>query len=234
MRALYLLKALQTQFCGTNLTFIIPMPNLKSLAILRVSWWSFPRAHTRMPPKGRSWKELTWSWAYSTGHPASDQKLEAAARAAWSYSSLCAWTYLNDPDAAVDLMDHAVHNASQYLTRHSDVPEQKLTVRIKSVIRRRAGQLAAKRRHELPSGSMRDMERMYVGHSETEQRAYANELFSSLSPTAQSIFQLRWLGYSWREIGGKLEMDHSAVRRAYFREMGLVLDSLSSPGDSPK
>ena len=33
-----------------------------------------------MPPNGRSWKELTWSWAYSTGHPASDQKLEAAAR----------------------------------------------------------------------------------------------------------------------------------------------------------
>jgi hypothetical protein len=160
VRALYLLKALQTQFCGTNLTFNFPMPNSKSLAILRVSWWSFPRAHTRMPPKGRSWKELTWSWAYSTGHPASDQKLEAAARAAWSYSSLCAWTYLNDPDAAVDLMDHAVHNASQYLTRHSDVPEQKLTARIKSVIRRRARQLAAKRSHELPSGSMRDMEQI--------------------------------------------------------------------------
>jgi len=234
VRALYPLKALQTQFCGTNLTFNFPMPNSKSLAILRVSWWSFPRAHTRMPPKGRSWKELTWSWAYSTGHPASDQKLEAAARAAWSYSSLCAWTYLNDHDVAVDLMDHAVHNASQYLGRHSDVPEQKLTARIKSVIRRRAKQLGAKRSRELPSGSMRDMERLHVGHSETEQRTYANELFSSLSPTAQSIFQLRWLGYSWREIGGKLGMDHSAVRRAYFREMGLVLDSLSSPGDSPK
>ena len=88
MSALYLLKAFETQFCGTNLTFIIPMPNSKSLAILRVSWWSFPRAHTRMPPKGRSWKELTWSWAYSTGHPASDQKLEAAAHAAWSYAYL--------------------------------------------------------------------------------------------------------------------------------------------------
>src|SRR5580658_2382512 len=178
-----------------------------------------------MPPRGRNWKELTWSWAYSTGHPASDQKLEAAAHAAWSYASMCAWTYLNDPDAAVDLMDHAVHNASQYLTRHSDVPEQKLTVRIKSVIRRRAGQLAAKRRRELPSGSMRDMERMHVGHSETEQRAYANELFSRLSPTAHAIVQWLWLGYSRREIGGKLGMDHSAVRRACCRDMGLVLDS---------
>ena len=96
-----------------------------------------------MTPNVRSSKELTWSWAYSTGHPASDQKLEAAAHAAWSYASLCAWTYLNDHDSAVDLMDHAVQNASQYLARHIDAPEQKLTARIKSVIRRRARQLCA-------------------------------------------------------------------------------------------
>ena len=147
-----------------------------------------------MPPRGRSWKELTWSWAYSTGRPASDQKLEAAAHAAWSYASLCAWTYLNDHDAAVDLMDRAVHNASQYLARHSDTPEQKLTTRIKSVIRRRAMQLAAKRNRELPSGSMRDMEHLHVGHPEAEQRAYATQLLSRLSPTAQSIFDWRWLG----------------------------------------
>jgi DNA-binding NarL/FixJ family response regulator len=187
-----------------------------------------------MTPNGRSWKDLTWSWAYSTGHPASDQKLEAAARSAWPYASLCAWTYLNDQDFAVDLMDHAVHNASQYLLRHSDTPEQKLTSRIKSVIRRRARQLAAKHRRELPSGSMRDMEQFHVDHSEAEQTAYAKELFLRLSPTARSIFEWRSLGYSWREIAGKLDMDHSAVRRAYFREMGLVFSSFFPPGDSPK
>jgi hypothetical protein len=193
-----------------------------------------PAPHTRMTPNGRTWRELTWSWAYSTGHPASDQKLEAAARAAWPYAFLCAWAHLNDHDAAVDLMDHAVHNASQYLTRHSDSSEQKLTARIKSVIRRRARQLAAKRSHELPSGSMRDMEQLQVHHSEEEQRAYANQLFSRLSPTAQSVFEWRWLGYSWREIGGKLEMDHSALRRAYFRELEFVVGSLSPPGESPE
>jgi hypothetical protein len=173
-----------------------------------------------MPPRGRSWKELTWSWAYSTGHPASDQKLEAAAHAAWSYASLCAWTYLNDHDAAVDLMDHAAHNASQYLARHSDTPEQKLTARIKSVIRRRSRQLAAKRSRELPSGSMRDMEQLHVGHPEAEQRAYARQLFSRLSPTAQSIFDWRWLGYSWREIGGKLEMDTARYVVHTFKNWG--------------
>jgi hypothetical protein len=187
-----------------------------------------------MTPRDSNPKELTWSWAYSTGHPASDQKLEAAACAAWPYAFLCAWTHLNDQDAAVDLMDHAVQNASQYLARHIDAPEQKLTARIKSVIRRRARQVARKRSRELSSGSMRDMEQLHVGHSEAEQRAYANQLFSRLSPTAQSIFDWRWLGYSWREIGGKLEMDHSALRRAYFRELGLVLRSISPPGESPK
>jgi hypothetical protein len=111
-----------------------------------------------MPPRGRNWKELTWSWAYSTGHPASDQKLEAAAHAAWPYAFLCAWAYLNDHDAAVDLMDHAVQNASKYIVRNGDPPPNKLAARIKSVIRRRAGQLAAKRKRELPSGSMYDME----------------------------------------------------------------------------
>ena len=122
------------------------LPSLPAVSYTHLLVVNPPAPHTRMTPNGSNWKALTWSWAYSTGHPASDQKLEAAARAAWSYAFLCAWTYLNDHDAAVDLMDHAVTNASQYLARHSDTPEQKLTVRIKSVIRRRARQLAAKRR----------------------------------------------------------------------------------------
>lgn len=186
-----------------------------------------------MPPKGRSWQELTWSWAYSTGHPASDQRLEAAAEAAWPYALLCAWTYLTDGDAAHDLMDHAVENASRYAIRHSDSTLDKLTSRIKSVLRRRAKQLAAKRSHELSYGSLFDLEQVYAGQPETEQRVYANELLARLSPFAQSIVHWRWLGYSWREIAGQLEMDHTAVRRAYFRELAAVLHSLSRPGDSP-
>lgn len=98
-----------------------------------------------MTPNRRNCKELTWSWAYSTGHPASDQKLEAAAHAAWPYAFLCAWAYLNDHDSAVDLMDHAVQNVSKYIVRNGDPPPNKLAARLKSVIRRRATQLAAKR-----------------------------------------------------------------------------------------
>jgi len=187
-----------------------------------------------MPPTDPSWEELTWSWAYTTGHPASDQKLEAAAKAAWSYSLLCAWTYLNDQDAARELAEHAVQNASQYVTRHPDAPSEKLAARIKSVIRRRATQLASRRNREVPYGSMLDMEHMRAGHLAVESRIYANELFSRLTPFAQTIVHWRSGGYTWREIAGEMDMDHTAVRRAYLRELNLLLQSLSQPGDAPQ
>ena len=101
-----------------------------------------------MPPKCSIGQGLTWSWAYSTGHPASDQRLDAAAKAAWSYALLCAWTYLNDEDSAHDLMDLAVQKAAAYAARHPDSPPNKLTGRIKSAIRRRAKQLAAAKSRE--------------------------------------------------------------------------------------
>src|SRR6185437_16026987 len=178
-----------------------------------------------MPPKDTRWQDLTWSWAYSTGQPASDQALETAAQAAWPYAVLCAWTYLNDHDAAHDLMDHAVQNASDYFGRHPDKPVKKLTVHIKSVLRRRAKQIAAKRSRELSHGSLADLEQMYSGRSEIEQRVYAHELLTRLSPFANSIVHWRWLGYSWRGIAKELGMDHTAVRRAYFRELESVVRS---------
>jgi hypothetical protein len=97
-----------------------------------------------MQPRGRIWQELTWSWAYSTGHPTSDQRLEAAAKAAWPFALLCAWIYLNDPAAAHDLMDHDVENAFNYLDRHTDCPDKKLAWRVKSVLKRRARQQSRK------------------------------------------------------------------------------------------
>lgn len=183
-----------------------------------------------MPPQGRIWRELTWSWAYSTGHPASDQNLEAAAKAAWPYALLCSWSYLNDHAAAHDLMDYAVQNTFDYLGRHPGCSETRLLWRIKSVIKRRARQQSTKRNREIPFGSLRDLEELYTGQAEAEQRVYANELFERLSPFAQSIVRRRWLGYSWREIARELEMDHTAVRRAYYVELNSVLHSLSRPG----
>lgn len=187
-----------------------------------------------MPPTGPIWEELTWSWAYTTGHQASDQKLLAAAKAAWSYSLLCAWTYLNDHESAADLMDHAVQNAFRYFERHPESTAEKLLARIKSVIRRRAKQLAAKRSRELSSGSMADMEALLAGQDAAEQRVYAREVLDGLSTFAQTIVNRRWHGYSWREIAKELEMDHTAVRRAYLRELESLLERLARSGVSAK
>jgi len=186
-----------------------------------------------MSPKESIWQELTWTWAYSTGHQASDQRLEAAAKAAWPYAMLCAWTYLNDHHAAHDLMDLAVENTSQYALRQQDLPVRHLVWRMKSVIRRRARQQAAKRRFEVPYGSLLEVEKLYFVEPDAQERVYAGELMDRLAPFAQSIAKWRWLGFSWREIAQQLEMDHTVVRRAFFREIASLLDTLSrSRGDS--
>ena len=184
-----------------------------------------------MESYGRIWQELTWSWASSTGNPALDQRLDAAANAAWPYARLCAWTYLNDHPAAHDIMDYSVEKASGYIARHADCPDKKLVWRMKSALKRRARQLAAKRNREILYGSLTDMEKLYIGRPDIEQRIYAYELIGRLSPFAQAIVEWRSLEYPWRQIADQLELDHTAVRRAYYRELDLLLNDLSQPGE---
>lgn len=186
------------------------------------------------PPMEPHWEDLTWSWAWSTGHAASDQKLEPAAKAAWQYALLCAWTYLNDGDAAYDLMEDAVRNAGEYFSRHPDSTEQKLIARIRSVIRRRAKQIAHKQDRETPSGSLVDLEPLQTSTGGVEEIAIGNELFSRLSAFSQLVFNRREFGYTWRDIAAELDLDHTVVRRAYFRELQSLRCSLSRPGEPPR
>ena len=187
-----------------------------------------------MPPTEPSWEELTWSWAGSPRRLTSDQKLAPAAKAAWPYALLCAWTYLNDQEIARELIEQAVQKAGDYLHRHPDVSVFKLAGQIRSDIRRRAGQIARRKRREVSLGSLSDLEHLCAGASDVEQRAIANELFSRLSPFAQLVLNRRWMGYRWREIATELEIDHTVVRRAYFRELKSLLRSLSPSGESPR
>lgn len=184
-----------------------------------------------MASKGSIGQELTWSGALSTGHPACDQNLDASAKAAWPYALLCARVYLNDPDAAHHLMDYAAQNVAGYIARHPHSTSDKLTSRIKSVVRRRAKHIAAGKTREVSFGSAVDLEQVYAVPPDAEQMVYARELLGRLSPFAQSIIKWRWVGYTWREIARHLEMDHTVVRRAYFREMENLLRSLSQAGD---
>ena len=187
-----------------------------------------------MPPSDPQSEQLTWSWTWSTGRAASDQRLEPAAKAAWPYALLCAWSYLNDRDSAHDLMDHAVQNAADYLARHPEAPDWKLIARIRSILRRRAKQIANKHRLEIPYGSLSDLEHLLSELPDLEQRSIAGELFSRLSPFTQSVINRRHFGYTWREVAAELELDHTVVRRAYFRELESLLRSLSRSGGSPR
>jgi len=191
-----------------------------------------PGRCSRMPPSESHWEELTWSWAWSTGRRASDQKLEPAAKAAWPYALLCAWSYLNDRDAAHDLMEHAVRKADEYLARHPEVADLKLVAHFKSFIRRRAQQIARKLSREISYGLLPDLEHLFVGLSNVEQRVIADEMFARLSPAAQFVFDRRDQGYSWRKIAAGLELDHTVVRRAYIRELESLRCSVSRSGES--
>ena len=128
-------------------------------------------------------------------------------------------------------MDHAVQNTFDYLVRHPGCSETKLLWRLKSVIKRRARQQLTRRRREIPSGSLLDLEAMYAGPSDAEQRVYASELLARLSPFARSIAEWRQVGYSWRKIAQHLDMDHTTVRRAYFREVESLLNTFSQSGE---
>ncbi len=92
-------------------------------------------------------------------------------------------------------MEHAVHNTCRYVARHPEAPPEKLTNRIKSVIRRRARQLSARRSRELPFGLTLDMEALLAGELEAEKRVFANELLSRMSPFARAIVNRRASGY---------------------------------------
>ncbi|MFZ0395082.1 MAG: hypothetical protein WBX09_19865 [Terracidiphilus sp.] len=135
---------------------------------------------------------------------------------------------------AYDLMEHALSNAGEYFARHPDSTEQKLTARIRSVIRRRAKQIAHQRRREVASGSLLDLEHLRVSAGEVEESAIENELLLRLSPFAQSVFNRREFGYTWRDIAAELDLDHTVVRRAYFRELQSLRRSLSRPGEPPR
>jgi DNA-directed RNA polymerase specialized sigma24 family protein len=127
-------------------------------------------------------------------------------------------------------MDHAIHTASEYMRDHADVLAEHLVVRLKDIIRSRAKRIAAKSSREVSLGSLSELEKMLAVPPQAEQMAIASELFGRLSPFTQSVVRWRLLGYSWREIGQQLEMHHTAIRRAYLRELESLLESVPLRG----
>ena len=149
---------------------------------------------------------------------------------AWPYACYCARRYLHDPDAAYDLMDAAVANAEQYYMRFegSRTPAQ-LLHRLLSVLKRLSKQ-AVKRRREVPSGLLLDLELLpqnLASKADVEQELYVAQMLARLTERSRLITYWRMEGYTWRQIADQLGADHTTVRRAYRRELRALFDVIS-------
>ena len=154
---------------------------------------------------------------------------------AWPYALFCATRYLRDIHAAYDLMDAAVSNAEQYYERfNGNRTSTQIFYRIISVLKRLSKQRVQNNR-EIPSGSLPDLEvkaRTLSSQPEAEQRAYVQQILAQMTERSRKITYWRIEGHTWRQIGDKLNVNHTAVRRAYHRELRRLLfpafDSQSS------
>jgi DNA-binding NarL/FixJ family response regulator len=174
--------------------------------------------------------ELFGTWPSLTGQNEMDRVLRSAAIALWPYARFCAWSYLYDENHAYDLMDESLANVSAYLLRHRPPPtEAKVYARLRSVLTRLVKQEARNRR-ELLVGGLFDLEQHaaasgLVGAHEIENEVLVQEILPRLSPSAQRIAGLVAMGYSWREIGRQLRIDHQTVHRSFLREVNFALKS---------
>lgn len=174
--------------------------------------------------------ELFGAWPSLTGQDEMDRVLRSVAIALWPYARFCAWSYLYDEDHAYDLLDKSLINVSAYVLRHQPPPtEAKVYARLRSVLARLVKQ-EARHRRELLVGGLFDLEQHavasgFVGEQEIENKILLQETLSRLSPSAQKIAGLIAMGYSWREIGRQLRIDHQTVHRSFLREVNLALQS---------
>ena len=174
-------------------------------------------------------------WYLGSQDGAVDALFRRVCALAWPYALLCATRYLHDVHAAYDLMDAAVSNAEEYYERfNGNRTFSQIFHRVLSVLKRISKQRALNA-HEVPSGSLQDLERkahFFTSKSEAEQSAYVRELLAQMTDRSRKITIWRTEGHTWRQIAGKLKVNHAAVRRAYYRELRRLLspgsDGLSS------
>lgn len=172
-------------------------------------------------------KQEMWEWIAPSPSAGTNQLVRAAARRGWSYAVWCAWTYLHDHDAAFDLMDAAVENVAAYVSRLDGCcTEERITCRLRSVLKRVAKQKAKKRRLEFPCGLLTDLENiisLQTQPSDLEQMIVVRDIVRRLSPQAKAILDWLTMGYSWRQIARHIGVDRMKLRRAYDREINSVV-----------
>jgi DNA-binding NarL/FixJ family response regulator len=119
-------------------------------------------------------------------------------------------------------MDAAVSNAEEYYERfHGNRTSSQILHRILSVLKRLSKQ-RAQNNHEIPSGSLPDLERRartLSSKPEAEQRAYVEQVLAQMSERSRKVTTWRMEGHTWRQIADRLDVNHAAVQRAYRREL---------------
>jgi len=169
-------------------------------------------------------------WYFGAQDRAVDDLFRRACALAWPYALLCATRYLHDIHAAYDLMDEAVSNAERYYERfNGNRTFSQIFYRVLSVLKRISKQRALNN-HEVPSGSLPDLERKARALSskpEAEENAYVGQLLAQMSDRSRRITIWRIEGHTWRQIARKLSVNHAAVRRAYYRELRRLLSPAS-------
>ena len=165
-------------------------------------------------------------WYVGSQDRAVDDLFRRACSLAWPYALFCATRYLHDIHAAYDLMDAAVSNAEQYYKRfHGNRTSSQIFYRIISVLKRLSKQRVQNNR-EIPSGSLPDLEvkaRTLSSQPEAEQRAYVEQILAQMTERTRKITYWRLEGHTWRQIADKLNVNHTAVRRGYHRELRRLL-----------
>lgn len=177
-------------------------------------------------------------WYLGSPDPAVDNVFRRVCTLAWPYAVYCATRYLHDVHAAYDLMDAAVCNAESYYERfqHERTPTQ-LFYRVISVLKRLSKQRVRNNR-EVSYGSLSDLEILataFSTRSDTEQRAYINQVLARMGERSRKITQWRLAGHSWRQIAEALQSSPATIRRSYRKELRrLLLMSSEWPGSGQR
>jgi len=167
-----------------------------------------------------------WRWTSSLD-PAQKERLLQAVEANRSFARATAWSYLHDEQLGGELIERALEPIQRFAARTDPTPSvEKLTSRLHSQIRRVAKQMRRRVKEE-HKGSIQDLELLAPAENpDPVEFLFLEEVLSLLSPEAQEVAYYIRLGYTWRNIGDSLGIDHSTLYKAFRREADAALIKL--------
>ena len=167
-----------------------------------------------------------WRWKSSLDRAPKERLLQAV-EANRPFARATAWSYLSDERLGEELIERALEPVQRFAAQTTPTPSvEKLTARLRSQIRR----VAKQQKHqvkEVHKGSLQELELLSTPESpDPEIRLFLEEIVRTLSPKAREVASYIRLGYTWRDIGETLGVDHSAIRKAFRRETDAALVKL--------